>query len=233
MKNKTLILSLIAVLVVGGGALAFLSMNKDDSKDTNTSQTSDSASQNRSTTGLETSDNPLGIDLEAQKGPYRMSIESTSEAGEVSILIFDVDKDGDMKTTVASGADQVAMIFTDNILYTQNPEDGSWIKLSTGSTDALEGALTQDDIAEFKNNNFVKTGTAACTAGICDVYEGTDEASGEKQIAKIDRKTNRISDIESTIDGRKSTFSFDYSIDISDITAPEGATELNIPDLPL
>lgn len=227
MKNKTLIVSLIAAFVVAGGAFAFISMNKEDSE----KQTSQSSSEGTNNADTKSTDNPLGIDFEAQKGPYRMTIDSLSETGEASTMVFDVDKDGDMKSTIVNGNDEVTMIFVGNILYTQNPEDGSWIKLSTGSTDALEGALTQKDIEELKNNNFVKTGTATCTAGTCDVYEGTDPESGEKLIAKIDRKNSRISDMESSIDGNKTVFSFDYSVNIDDITAPEGAVELSVPNL--
>ncbi len=225
MKNKMFIIALITVLVVGGGVFAFISMDKDDSK----IQSSQSSTDESKNTETSSTDNPLGIDIEAQKGPYRMTLDTLSEAGEASTMTFDVDKDGDIKSTIVNGDDEVTMIYVGNILYTQNPEDGSWIKLSSGSTDALEGAFTQEDIEEMKNSNFVKTGTATCTAGTCDIYEGTDPNSGEKLIAKIDRKNNRISDMETNIDGSKSVFSFNYSATIGDIIAPEGAVELNIP----
>ena len=199
MNNKLLIGLLVAVLA--GGGIFFATNSSDDGDNNNnsssetTTTTTDAVTNNE---GANLADNPLGIDLATTQGPYIITVTNRTADGTESVAVISADGDGNVATEVQDGGQANSIIVFEGSTYTQNPDDGSWIKFPAGSPNAISAedantGLNQEDIDELNDSEIVDKGTGPCAAGTCRIFEVTD-SSDETGTIKVDEANRRISE---------------------------------------
>ena len=231
--NNKIIGIVLAGLIIGGGVLFTVMGGDDDTASNNqSSEQAADASDNSATANI------LNIDTAALTGSYRLNI-SSNDGGQQLEGVFELDGNGNIRTDITVDGQRSGFVQIDGNTYVQNPEDGSWVLYPANSPAAPsvnidELALSNEDINEITDDTTIEElGEQPCDAGTCRVYRDTDETTMEVALIKIDVATNRISEVELSVEetGTKTTLIYTYPDDIS-IVAPEGATEFVIPEIP-
>lgn len=220
-KKMIIILSVVALLVLGGVGFALFSGG--DETNTNTDN-QEPAAANESQQD--------GPNVNVVEESYVMEVTTTSMDGSQSVASITVE-DSDTYRVVVEGEDGGEFIYDGDTFYTKatNDEQYSAFDLSEFNTDLGTSFATaylqdQDLIGIYSSADFV--GTQSCAAGTCDVYEYTDPETGDQATVKI--ADGRISEIESTNPDSGETVSVVYRYDESvDIQIPTDAETIEIP----
>lgn len=236
MSKSVLISAVIAVLAIGGGAAFVLSNNSDDddSSNNNSSQQTDNDNKNDEDTNTTANTaNPLGIDVSSLNNTaYRVTVNTTDDDGRQTSAVVETDGNGNVRTSVTDQGQESVFLIVDGETYFNEPGSDTWIKTPSGQapidTSGLSLGFTADNIGELNDLTIDDNGTGPCSTGTCRIYSSTDPVTGETGTIKVDTRTNRLSDIETTSpNGERGIISYEYDAAIT-ITVPENVSELNI-----
>jgi hypothetical protein len=232
--NTKVIGLLVAILLVAGGVFFFVSGDDDSSTANNDSSQQDNNSDSAMTPNT---DNFLGLNTAALQGAYQLMVTS-NEDGQDLEGTFLLDGNGNVSTMVTVDGQSSGLISLDGVTYFQNPESGEWFFYPAGSASAPtfdldDLAISNDDIDEISNDSTVEDlGEMPCSLGTCRVWSSVDPVDDETSVVKVQKDTGLLSDVELTNNatGEVTTIMYQYPGDVS-ITAPEGATEFELPEL--
>lgn len=216
MNSKIIAAIIVGALVIGGGAFFLLGGDSDDAgtSDASTSQ----------------GDNELGLDTQSLEGNFVITA-SGMQTGVALSVEFKIDENGNYSSEFESDNEIAQIRFVDGVTYVYDAAGDAWYSYPEGSTaapslDPSSFGLNDDEIAELSQNSTLEElGEEDCTAGTCRVWRDVDTVEGETSIVKIDKETNRLSEVIVTGNDNDDelTIIYTYPDDIT-IEVPDNAT---------
>ena len=139
---------------------------------------------------------------------------TTTVDGEVNEATIAFDGQGTSEyTAVVNGISQ-RVIYTPEAYYTCTDAQGCFkfdLSQSTGTNVNPEDYQFNSDKSDEFNTTATYEGQMSCESGTCNVWTSSSFKNQGKTTVYVDSKTKNIIKVESTVDGTKSTITYDYS----------------------
>lgn len=199
MKRSRVIIVAVVLLLIVGVVAYVVSRKEDKPKTTTSSKTSTPKTTNSSFAPVSTTGLPLSA-----------TITTPLDGGTTSTTTLISDGKGTMQFTADQGGQQVETTYTSDALYVCT--GGQCIKYNTSQSDTSgfnpnSYIYTAAELATYQSTASYK-GKKSCPAGTCDVW--SVGSGGASSTIFIDTKTKYISQVESTVGGKKSTVTYEY-----------------------
>lgn len=134
------------------------------------------------------------------------------------------------QTQTASASSQQTFIYQGNTIYYQNPQTGSWLKLSIPKTDQAKDLGIPDlETWQTQAGKFIDHGSAVCLEDTCHSYEYSD-AKGTAHTLVISDTTHRL--FSTSFKSPEGTILVRYTYPEVTIELPKNAADYIIPQKP-
>ncbi len=220
--NKTVLTIALVIIILSGGAFAYLAMNNDDAE-----QPSQASNTEQTTT--DESNAPTFDPRNPEETSYIATISGTDEGVAIDGSI-EADGEGNFRYNFTTDGETNEIIMTDEGTFSCTDSDGCF-RLPSNSADGEAdfqspfdpGQFTYDD-ADFQEFQDLASyqGQQTCSVGRCDVWVYSDENNDATIF--IDADGDRVVRVEST-DGT-SDIVLEYEYQDVTITAPEDYQEI-------
>jgi len=192
--NNKLIVSLVAVILLGTGAFFVLS-NEDSDTVADTTDATETTEMNDVT--LDSDGNPT-LPETVYVGPYQLSgsVEDVADATQNGTINLVYESDSLWSLTVASVDGTASTVFDGEFIYIGSDSEG-WIRRpDTGDSDfdtSIDAfSFDNEDLQDFQEDGVAYDGTTDCPLGTCHVWTGAfvDEESGDAGTASLSISTD-------------------------------------------
>ena len=224
MKNKRILVIIALVLLLGGGATWYFK-NKDS--DDTASNSSQSTSDNQASESTDSSFNPLSTSGVSAVSTITSTIDGVES---VAVMEYDADTDAVRYTTTTDGEKMIMIITKDSVYMCQTADNCLKYPSGTDSTSGFDRntyEYTQEEIEGWKSTA-MDQGEKDCPAGKCNVW--SVNSGGYESTVYIDKKTRRISMVESSSPSGSTRIVYEYK-DVN-IEIPLNAQNIEIPNIP-
>ncbi len=221
MKNRLILISLAAIVVILGLAYVF---NASGGNGGNSSQADNVSNGNTPS---------LDNVLPNTNSSFRGELTTVDESGKTTKAVIRYDGKGSWSYESEVDSGLAKFVISGGKFYTYNQDSGKWLEFPAGSSVSASFNVDnykydENDVKAFRQAAHY-VGEQSCAAGTCYVWNADGYGGNDTFTMKIDKKTGRISEVNGSSSGM--TTKIVYYFEPTTVEVPKNAEKLDVPNL--